>query len=57
MLSIAVTFSLLAFSTLSRLRSVLLDEDLDCDRKSADEIDVPEDKLVLLSIATMAEVP
>lgn len=57
MLSIALTFCLLACNTLSRLRSVPLPSDLACDRSSPDEIELPDDKLELLSIATIAEVP
>ena len=57
MLSIAETFCLLACNMLSKLRSVPLPSDLACERSMPDEIDVPDDILELLSIATIAEVP
>ena len=57
MLSIAETFCLLACNMLSRLRSVPFPSDLACDRSIPEEIDVPDDILELLSIATIAEVP
>lgn len=56
MVSMAVTFSLLECNMLSRLRSV----PLFCDDKSPEEREVTEEGkvvLVLLSMATMAEVP
>jgi hypothetical protein len=56
MLSIALTFCLLACSTLSKLRSVPLPSGLACER-TPEDIDVPDDKLELLSIAIIAEVP
>lgn len=56
MLSIALTFCLLECKTLSRLRSVPLPSDFVCDI-SPTERDVPDCKLELLSIATIAEVP
>jgi len=56
MLSIALTFCLLACKTLSRLRSVPLLSDFVCD-SSPTERDVPDCKFELLSIATIAEVP
>jgi len=43
MFSIAVTFSLLASNTASKLRSVLLPSDLACER-TLEEIEVPDDK-------------
>lgn len=55
-LSIALTFCLLACNTLSRLRSVPLPSGFACD-SNPEERDVPDCKLELLSIATMAEVP
>jgi hypothetical protein len=57
MLSIAVTFCLLECNTLSRLRSVTLLRDFACDRSSPEDSDVPDCKLELLSIATIADVP
>jgi hypothetical protein len=57
MLSIAVTFCLLACNTLSRLRSVPLPRDFACESKRPEDRDVPDDKLEVLSIATIAEVP
>lgn len=58
MLSIAVTFCLLACRTLSRLRSVPLLRDFACERSNPEERDAfPEVKLALLFIATIAEVP
>jgi hypothetical protein len=57
MLSIALTFCLLACSTLSKLRSVPLPSGLACERRTPEDIDVPDDKLELLSIAIIAEVP
>lgn len=57
MLSMAVTFCLLECNTLSKLRSVPLPSDFACDRSNPEERDVPVDKLELLSIATIAEVP
>ena len=56
-LSIAVTFCLLECNTLSKLRSVPLPSVFACESSTPDETDVPDDKLELLSIATMAEVP
>jgi hypothetical protein len=57
MLSIADTFCLLACNTLSKLRSVPLPSDFVCERSTPEETDVPDDKLELLSIATIADVP
>lgn len=59
MLSMAVTFCLLACKTLSRLRSGALLMDFGCDEKREDEREGEgaEGKLAFLSIATIAEVP
>jgi len=47
-----LTFCMLACSTLSKLCS-----DLACERKTPEEIEVPDDKLELMSNAAIAEVP
>lgn len=56
-LSMAVTFCLLECNTLSKLRSAPLPSDFACERSKPEDTDVPDDKLELLSIATIAEVP
>ena len=56
MLSIAETFSLLECNTLSRLLSAPFPTVFVCESRLPDERDVPEAILVLLSIATIAEV-
>jgi len=52
-----LTFCMLACSTLSKLCSVPLPSDLACERKTPEEIEVPDDKLELMSNAAIAEVP